>query len=70
MIGPTGERTGAFPIQSTAYFYEAPTGAYQVANVSGRPYSGGPPYIVQATAARPVGTSPQQVHGSTQLSST
>lgn len=62
--GPAGERTGTFPIQSAAYFYEAPPGSFQVANVSGRTYTtGGPPYIVQATTARPVGAAAQQVHG-------
>ena len=66
MTGPAGERSGTFPLQSTAYFYEAPSGAYQVANVSGRSYAAGPPYIVQATAARPVGSN-SQVHGNTLL---
>lgn len=56
LAGPAGERAGAFPIQQTAYFYEAPPGSFQVANVTGRTYAGGQPYIVQATAARPVGT--------------
>ncbi|KAJ1531082.1 hypothetical protein ONE63_005909 [Megalurothrips usitatus] len=60
--GPAGERTGTFPIQSAAYFYEAPPGSFQVANVSGRTYTtGGPPYIVQATTARPVGAAAQGI---------
>ncbi|KAE8742291.1 hypothetical protein FOCC_FOCC012170 [Frankliniella occidentalis] len=60
--GPAGERTGTFPIQPAAYFYEAPSGSFQVANVQGRTYAGGPPYIVQATTARPVAGGPQQLH--------